>query len=161
MYTVWIMSYPFMQQSCKYTVFLLLMQRGCISFVLMGNIRQTKSVRALLGVFEQANHAVSATSLVDRFQHQMNKTTVYRILERLKEDGVLYSFTGKDGLKWYARYEGSGASQHVEHHAHFQCKSCGKVECLPSEFTLPAIPANHQVHKTELLLVGWCEGCVI
>ncbi|MGK0363518.1 MAG: Fur family ferric uptake transcriptional regulator [Saprospiraceae bacterium] len=125
----------------------------------MGIIRKTQSVKTLLKEFEQSKKALSAIELVERFNGQMNKTTVYRILERLEDDGSLHSFTGKDGLKWYALCHGCTQSHHVDKHPHFQCRDCGKTECLSLDIAVPSIP-NYKVEIAELLLIGQCENCL-
>ena len=71
----------------------------------MSIIRKTKTIKLILNAFDQANDAVSVVELVDRFNSQMDKTTVYRILERLEDEGTLHSFIGKDGSKRYARWD--------------------------------------------------------
>jgi Fur family ferric uptake transcriptional regulator len=53
----------------------------------MGVVRKTKSVNNLLELFEQTKEALSAIDLVKRLESEMNKTTVYRILDRLV-DGI-------------------------------------------------------------------------
>ena len=124
----------------------------------MGVIRKTKSVKTLLAVFEQTNDAISVVELVKRLHQDMNKTTVYRILERLEEDGVLHSFMDKNGLKWYAKCNDCSVGHHSDSHPHFQCRECGKVECLTFDVTIPKIP-NHKVDSAEFLFVGQCEKC--
>lgn len=65
----------------------------------MGVIRRTKSVNSLLELFAKSNEALSAIDLVELLKSEMNKTTVYRILERLKDEGLIHAFKGKDGLQ--------------------------------------------------------------
>ncbi len=125
----------------------------------MGIIRKTKSVKTLLGVFEETNQAISVVELVERLQQEMNKTTVYRILERLEDEGELHSFIGKDGLKWCAKCKGCSSSQHTDAHPHFQCRDCGKTECLTISMTIPSVP-NHKIDSAELLLTGQCADCI-
>lgn len=84
-------------------------------------IRRSKSVKELLKAFEQCKIAISTIELVERFNGQMNKSTVYRILERLENEGTLHSFMGKDGLRWYA-ISSCLHSNHLDIHSHFQCK---------------------------------------
>ena len=65
--------------------------------------RRTKSANIILSIFENGREALSVVDLVEQLQHDMNKTTVYRILERLEKEGTIHSFTGTNGLKWYAK----------------------------------------------------------
>ena len=125
----------------------------------MGIVRRTKSVTSLLELYEQSNEALSAVDLVERLKEKMNKTTVYRILERLKDEGIIHSFKGKDGLQWYARCQGCSTVQHKDLHPHFQCHDCGKTECLNLELSIPIVP-KHKIDSAELLLIGICEDCL-
>ncbi|WP_046757607.1 Fur family transcriptional regulator [Kordia jejudonensis] len=124
----------------------------------MGVIRKTKSVETLLAIFEQNKDAVSAVQLVDLLKDQMNKTTIYRVLERLESDGLVHSFMGKDGLKWYATCHGCSSAQHIDIHPHFQCQHCGKVDCLSVDMKIPSIP-NRKINFSQILLIGECESC--
>ena len=90
----------------------------------------------------------------------MNKTTIYRILDRLEDDGVLHSFLGKNGHKWFAKCHNCSASEHHDIHPHFQCSDCGKVDCLTSTITIPEIP-NRIVTTAQVLLQGKCEDCIL
>jgi len=125
----------------------------------MGVVRKTKAVNSLLELFEHTKEALSAIDLVKRLESEMNKTTVYRILERLEDEGILHAFKGKDGLQWYAMCKGCSASHHADLHPHFQCRVCGKTECLDIELSVPSVP-QHKIDSAELLLFGQCEDCL-
>lgn len=126
----------------------------------MGIVRKTKSLKKILEAFGESNNALSVVELVDRFKGDMNKTTVYRILERLEEDGILHSFAGSNGLKWVAKYQNPISSQETNMHPHFQCQKCGKSECLTINIKIPPIP-NYKVDSANLILVGECELCLL
>ena len=125
----------------------------------MGVVRKTKLVNLLLQQFEDDNQAVSISSLVDQLCSEMNKTTVYRILERLENHGTLHSFVGKDGGRWYSRYKACSSQRHEGIHPHFQCKNCGKTECLNIDVSVPVL-GNYQIETASLLLTGSCEDCI-
>lgn len=124
----------------------------------MGVLRKTKSVKILLNEFEKNSNAISAITLIERFDSEMNKTTIYRILDKLEDDGILHSFLGKNGHKWYAKCNGCSSSIHHDVHPHFECTSCGKVECLTINVFIPEIP-NHKVEASQVLLQGKCDEC--
>lgn len=125
----------------------------------MGIQRQTSSVKLLWKKFEQSNDALSVVDLVKELRDTMNKTTVYRILDRMENEGRLHSFTGKDGLKWYAKCQDCSAEHHIDVHPHFQCNECGRVECLSVDVQIPKI-TNHQINRAQILLLGQCEQCL-
>lgn len=126
----------------------------------MGVIRKTKSVEALLNEFNQSHEAISAKQLIEQLDTRFNKTTIYRVLDKLEEDGILHSFLGKEGLKWYAKCKGCSASKHKDVHPHFQCLKCGKVDCLPISISIPNIP-NRKIEVSQVLIQGLCEECFV
>ena len=65
--------------------------------------RKTKTLKIVLDLFDKRDNAYSVVELVSIFSKKMNKTTVYRILDRLEDSGLLHSFLDKDGLKRYAK----------------------------------------------------------
>ena len=124
----------------------------------MGVIRKTKAVEVLLNEFSTGSVAISAKTLIEQLGDTFNKTTIYRVLDKLEDDGVLHSFLGKDGLKWYAKCNGCTSKEHKDVHPHFQCLQCGKVDCLPVHVSLPEIP-NRKIEISQLLIQGKCEAC--
>ncbi|MEP5341381.1 MAG: transcriptional repressor [Algibacter sp.] len=126
----------------------------------MGVIRKTKSVVALLNEFNMntSSGAISVITLIERLDSKFNKTTIYRVLDKLEEDGVLHSFLGKNGLKWYAKCNNCSVNKHNDIHPHFQCLYCGKVDCLSVSVSIPKIP-NRKIEVTQLLIQGKCEMC--
>jgi len=135
------------------------MQLNCIKFVTMGIVRKTKAVNTVLNIFEHNNEAKSVVNLIELVKGEMNKTTVYRILDRLEQDGTIHCFNGKDGLKWYAKCNGCSENHHYDLHPHFQCNNCDKVECLSLEVKIPSLK-NHKVDTTDILLMGQCSDCL-
>ncbi|WP_295830464.1 transcriptional repressor [uncultured Winogradskyella sp.] len=125
----------------------------------MGIVRKTKAVNTVLNIFEHNNEAKSVVNLIELVKGEMNKTTVYRILDRLEQDGTIHCFNGKDGLKWYAKCNGCSENHHYDLHPHFQCTNCDKVECLSLEVKIPSLK-NHKVDTTDILLMGQCSDCL-
>jgi len=124
----------------------------------MSVIRRTKSVKYILKVFEEGHEAISVVELVQQLHNEMNKTTVYRILERLENGGIVHSFMDKHGLKWYAKCSECIEGHHTDKHPHFQCNDCGKIRCIELEVSIPNLP-NHNIESSELLLIGQCAEC--
>ena len=121
--------------------------------------RKTKSVNIILSIFDKTKDALSVVDLVERLKDNMNKTTVYRILDRLEGEGIIHSFLGINGLKWYARCHDCSTEHHHDIHPHFQCNNCGRVECLEVNIALPSIEGHH-VDRAEIILTGQCETCL-
>lgn len=126
----------------------------------MGIIRKTKSVDVLLNEFKNDSGAISVIELIKRLNSKLNKTTVYRVLDKLEDDGVLHSFLGNTGLKWYAKCHGCSKSKHTDVHPHFQCLDCGKVDCLDVIVTIPEL-LKREVVASQVLIQGKCEVCCV
>ncbi|WP_405604944.1 Fur family transcriptional regulator [Polaribacter sp. Asnod1-A03] len=124
----------------------------------MGIIRKTKAVEVLLNTFNNSKEAISAKQLISQLNKTFNKTTIYRVLDKLEDDGVLHSFLGKEGLKWYAKCKDCSATVHKDVHPHFQCLSCGRVDCLSVTVAVPKIE-NRKVEVSQVLIQGKCEKC--
>ncbi|MFP4846191.1 Fur family transcriptional regulator [Winogradskyella sp. PE311] len=122
--------------------------------------RKTKAVSIIISIFESISDAISVVDLVDQLKTQMNKTTVYRILERLENEGTIHAFTGSNGLRWYAKCHECTAHYHNDIHPHFECKDCGKVECLEINITIPNVN-DRNIMSANVLLSGQCVECTI
>lgn len=125
----------------------------------MGIIRQTLAVKLLLSEFEKESSAISAIELIKRLGSQVNKTTIYRLLDKLEDDGFLHYFLDAKGVKWFAKCEGCSKSNHSDVHPHFQCTECGTVDCLEIQVNLPEI-LNRKVINSQVLVLGQCDRCL-
>ena len=124
----------------------------------MGIIRKTKHFQKVLAEFSKSPRAISATSLVSRFESTMNKSTIYRILYKLEDDKIIHSFVGLNGLKWYAKCSHCSIKNHNDNHPHFQCEECNEVRCI-SNFTNQPELIGSQFHVKNILLSGLCSRC--
>ena len=124
----------------------------------MGIIRNTKSVKILLNEFNN-DGAISVIELIRRLNTKLNKTTIYRVLDKLEDDGILHSFLGNKGIKWYAKCKCCNSSAHDDVHPHFQCLNCGRMDCLPEAIAMPKI-SNREIIRSHVLIQGTCELCL-
>ena len=125
----------------------------------MGVVRKTKHLEQVLNVFRQSSDALSAGMLLDALANRINKSTVYRMLEKLEDDGVIHSFLTMDQIRFYALCKGCSSGCHVDSHAHFQCTSCKRVSCFSEDIVLPT-PKRSRITAAQVLLMGQCESCL-
>ena len=126
----------------------------------MAVIRKTKTVESLISFFNQSKSPISILELIDKFDGTMDKSTVYRILERLEDSNILHSFIGNDGLKRYAKFKDEESSSNEEGmHPHFVCNDCGNSSCLPIKITIPSVQ-DYIIESAEHLLTGRCKNCI-
>jgi Fur family transcriptional regulator, ferric uptake regulator len=91
----------------------------------------------------------------------INRVTVYRILDLLVEKRLLEKISAGDRSFRY----GLAPNANHSRHAHFYCTGCGRMECLspgsplvdmaPLESTFPGM-----VERVEIRLDGICETCL-
>lgn len=124
----------------------------------MGIVRKTKSIDVLLREFPEKHGAISVVELIKRNKSIMNKTTVYRVLDRLEVEGILHSFFNNEGIKCYAKCNGCQQSKHQDEHPHFYCVDCGKIDCLSFNIKIPSIQ-NREIINSQVLIQGRCEKC--
>ena len=124
----------------------------------MGIIRKTKHFQKVLDEFSKSTRAISANSLVSRFASLMNKSTIYRILNKLEDDNIIHSFIGLNGLKWYAKCSDCSSQKHNDNHPHFQCEACNEVRCIPNVTNEPELIGS-QFHVKNILISGLCSRC--
>ena len=92
---------------------------------------------------------------------KLNKTTVYRNLEKLQIAKSVQSFKLADGICYYEQVQ--------DEHLHFSCDQCKLVECLNEHalFELASNVSNSiarrglNVRKTDLFLNGLCRNCQV
>ena len=121
--------------------------------------RKTKTVKLVLELFREKKFAIPVVDIVSIFANKMNKTTVYRILQRLEDSGILHSFLDKEGLKRYAKGDqrkSNSPNQII--HPHFLCDDCGISICLPLEISTPSLP-NYTINSSDHLYSGQCQDC--
>ena len=121
--------------------------------------RKTRTVELVLELFREKKYALPVVDIVSIFANRMNKTTVYRILQRLEDSGILHSFMDKEGLKRYAKGDQrkSNSSNQIIH-PHFLCDDCGISVCLPLKISTPSIP-NYTINSSDHLYSGQCQDC--
>ena len=125
----------------------------------MGVVRKTKHLEQVLHVFRQSSDALSASMLLDALANEINKSTVYRMLDKLEDDDVIHSFLSMDQIRFYALCKGCSSGRHVDGHAHFQCTLCKRVSCFSEEVVLPT-PERARITSAQVLLTGQCESCM-
>src|SRR5699024_1599168 len=100
------------------------------------NRRQTPSKSAILSILKEAETALSYNMLRNELNKEVNRTTIYRVLNRFHEDGVVHKVVCDDGKQYFAYCIDCEQNEHHHNHFHFRCLRCGKVECLNKEMEI-------------------------
>lgn len=126
-------------------------------------LRKTARRTAVLAVLEGAGCALPVQEIMHRLPsaRRMNRVTLYRILDLLVEKGLAVRSCDAYGVHRFCLGERGGAGSCC----HFQCRLCGRSECLPlDDFQLEKSPllgaAHGRVESVEVRLDGVCESCL-
>jgi Fe2+ or Zn2+ uptake regulation protein len=129
----------------------------------LNGFKITPNIRAVLNLFNEIAQYLS----VQEIQYELGKRkiilgfpTIYRILERLEQAGIILSFKNEERQIFYFLCR----SPHNAHHHHFICKSCKTVKevsiCTFNEIQhhieteLDAVVEHHSLY-----IDGLCSMC--
>lgn len=123
----------------------------------------TPNIRAVLNLFNEMAQYLSVQQIQDELgkkQIDLGFPTIYRILERLEQAGIILSFKNDERQIFYFLCR----SPHNPHHHHFICKSCRTVKevsiCTFTEIQhhieteLDAVVEHHSLY-----IDGLCSIC--
>jgi Fur family ferric uptake transcriptional regulator len=122
------------------------------------NRRNTTSKQLILSLLEASSSALSQDILEKRIKGKMDRVTIYRVLNRFCEDGIVHKFVTDEGKYYYALCKGCKKDHHSHEHIHFRCLNCSKVECLPTTLR-PRLPDGYQPMVSNYCISGYCHEC--
>ena len=126
------------------------------------NTRQKREILSFLKNHDLEPYSVD--DLVFEMQEQgekIGRSTVYRYLESLAEQGRVRKYQNAQGTMQYQHVEDTMA---CDAHFHMMCKSCGKlfhVNCdLMKQLSGHIFTHHHfRLDSCETILVGFCADC--
>ncbi len=130
------------------------------------NVYKTKAREYILDYLkEHSDKRFTARELYDCVKddiESINRTTIYRNLDRLCELGELIRYKEPNQDAWYYQY--SKEHDHCDKHLHAQCSECGKIFHLESEFVdefeekMQSI-YGLDVNSSQTMIIGKCTDC--
>lgn len=118
------------------------------------------STRLNLLVAMQEYHSAMPYSVIQERFKSIDRVTLYRTLESLKEQGVIHKAFQENNEVYYAICgKNCDKSQHDHDHIHFKCVKCENVTCeKPDKKVNVSIP-EHEVFKMTIHIEGVCKHC--
>ena len=119
--------------------------------------RNTPAKQRVLRLFEESDTALSQDIIEQQMKGEVDRVTIYRILNSFCEDGILHRVTSDDGKSYYALCINCQEHQHHHDHFHFKCLNCGKVECLKEEVRVK-LPKGYRFETMNCWVSGYCKA---
>lgn len=96
----------------------------------------------------------------ERITENIDRATIYRVLNRLNEDGKVHKIVGDDNKQYFALCSKCNQNKkaHSHDHVHFRCLECTRVECLDGSIN-SFIPQGYVAKIHNLVISGLCKEC--
>lgn len=102
--------------------------------------------------------ALSHAEIQKSLKGLCDRVTIYRVLERLLDEGIIHKIVNVDGVVKYAGCH-SCSVKHSHNHIHFSCQKCKSVTCLEDVVPSYKLPKNYKVSEMNFTLSGLCPKC--
>lgn len=91
----------------------------------------------------------------------VGKSTIYRLIPKLVEDGVVKRFSKDSGRRFLYQFI---RCEHCSSHLHMKCVSCGKILHMDNKETETILNdifenSDFSVDKNQTILFGKCSEC--
>lgn len=120
--------------------------------------RNTPTKDAVLDVLTKTGKAMSQDAIEQQIGININRATIYRVLNRFCDDGVLHRVVPEDGKQYFALGVNRDEKKLAKQHFHFKCVKCDTIECLPIEVDF-SISDDYLVDNVNCVLTGICKDC--
>lgn len=119
--------------------------------------RNTAAKQMVLEILRDANTALSQDSIEKKVAGEMDRVTIYRVLNSFCEDGITHRITSDEGKYYFAICNGC-TGKHAHNHIHFRCNSCDKVECIGDDLPV-LLPKGYRAESFNCWISGYCSSC--
>lgn len=129
---------------------------------------QTEQKRVILAYMKtHSEESFTIGELCERLKKETafpavpGKSTIYRIMPKLVEEGLVKRFVKGNSRKFLYQMV---CGEHCDRHLHMKCSVCGKLyhmEDAESEALFLQVMKNHhfRLDESRTVLFGQCEGC--
>ena len=125
----------------------------------MAKPRNTIAKTEILNLIEQSDKALSHSEIQQHLSGLCDRVTIYRVLDRLYEEGLIHKTSTIDGVVKYAACIKCTPEKHYHSHLHFNCESCHKVICLVDVKPIFKLSEDYTVREMNFMLSGICPEC--
>lgn len=121
-------------------------------------MRNTVAKTEIENLILSSSVALSHSEIQDATRGLCDRVTIYRVLDRLVEDGVIHKIVNVDGVAKYAACHACN-TKHKHDHVHFSCEKCKTVTCLDDVKPSFDLPKSYSVNEINFTISGICPQC--
>lgn len=122
------------------------------------NLRATSGRVALMSALLGEEEPVAQKDLLGKLVARgFNRVSVYRALHAFLRAGIVHRVVTEDRVWRFAVSPEGGTGGE---HAHFQCRACGRIQCLTGVPVPEVSLRRHRVEDAALTLRGLCPRCL-
>lgn len=126
----------------------------------MKQTRNTVAKTEILNLISQSEVALSHAEIQSSLDGLCDRVTIYRVLDRLMEEGLIHKVVNIDGGVKYAGCHGCAATHHHNHnHIHFSCQRCKAVTCIEDVEPSFKLPKKYMISEVNITVSGFCPQC--
>ena len=122
-------------------------------------LKATKS-RVDLLIKMQTHSSAMSSSAIQKQMSPIDRVTLYRTLESLKENGIIHIAFRENNETYYAICGNSCDENHHQHeHVHFKCTKCNTVTFETLIIKIEVLLPNYLIDKISVNIEGLCQLC--
>ncbi|MDR1810719.1 MAG: transcriptional repressor [Prevotella sp.] len=121
--------------------------------------RNTKTKQMVMSILETAESALCHEDIENQLSGQLDRVTIYRILQRFYDDGKIHKISGENGKTYYALCHDCNHEKHNDNHLHFHCISCKHVFCIDAPISITSLPSGYNMQSVSCIVSGYCPDC--
>lgn len=122
---------------------------------------KTKQKDKILEIIKQKHHEFTIKDIYEEIKDEVGLTTIYRLVEKLVNEGLLNKSIGKDNITYYQYLN----KCNKENHFYLKCQTCGNlthIDCDCIKELQNHIYKNHKFtpNKDHIIIEGICAKCM-
>lgn len=126
----------------------------------MRQSRNTIAKTEILRLINRSGTALSHSEIQALLDGLCHRVTIYRVLDRLIEEGLIHKIATIDGTVKYAACHDCDSAAHHHNHLHFNCERCESVTCLEDVEPSFNLPKGYKMYKSNFMVSGVCPQCL-
>lgn len=122
-------------------------------------MKKNNNTTKIFEIIHNSPCAISHAEISVLLKKSCNRVTVYRVLDKLYEQGKIHKIIDVTGVTKFASCDSCETGEHHHNHLHFSCTSCNQVTCLEENEPTISLPSAYIVDSVQLTISGICPNC--